>query len=103
VAHAQQLSDVMVRTRGRVVLVLPDDTRGVRHQHLLIELEEGFTVKVVHNLDVSTRVPAVVGETIEVRGEYVYNDKGGLVHWTHRDRDGRHPGGWIRHRGRTYD
>ena len=102
-AHEQKLSNVLVETQGRVKLVLGDDTRGVRHQNLLIELDEGFTVKVAHNIDLAPRVPAVVGETIHVRGVYEFNEKGGVVHWTHKDPAGKHPGGWIRHRGRVYE
>lgn len=100
-AHDAGLSDVLVEAEGRVKLVLPDDTLGARHQRLVIELPEGFTVLIAHNLDLAKRVPAVVGETIRFRGVYEFNDKGGVVHWTHRDPDGKHPGGWIRHRGRT--
>lgn len=102
-AHARQLSDVFVESEGRVVLVMPDDTRGSRHQHLLVEVAGGFTVKLAHNIDLAPRVPAVVGETVRFRGVYEFNDKGGVVHWTHHDPDGKHPGGWIRHRGRTYE
>ena len=102
-AHDQQLSDVLVQGEGRVKLVMGDDTRGSRHQHLLIEVPQGFTVKLAHNIDLAPRVPAVVGESLEFRGVYEFNEKGGVVHWTHKDPDGKHPGGWIRHRGRVYE
>ena len=94
---------MLVEGEGQVKLVLPDDTRGARHQHLLVELPEGFTVKIAHNIDLATRVPAVVGERVQFRGVYEFNDKGGVVHWTHKDPDGKHPGGWIKHRGRVYE
>jgi hypothetical protein len=44
-----------------------------------------------------------MGDEVEFRGEYVWNAKGGVVHWTHRDPRGAHVGGWLRHAGRTYD
>ena len=39
---------------------------------------------------------------IELRGRYEWNDRGGVVHWTHHDPDGSDPGGWIRHAGSLY-
>ena len=102
-AHASKLSDVLVQSEGRVRMVMRDDTRGSRHQHLLVEVPEGFTVKIAHNIDLAPRVPAVVGEKLEFRGVYEFNEKGGVVHWTHHDPDGKHPGGWIKHRGKVYE
>ncbi|RYD47668.1 MAG: DUF3465 domain-containing protein, partial [Verrucomicrobiaceae bacterium] len=43
-----------------------------------------------------------VGDKVVVRGEYIWNDKGGLIHWTHHDPKGKGPEGWIRHKGRKY-
>ena len=43
-----------------------------------------------------------VGDTVSFKGEYEWNEQGGLIHWTHHDPDGRHEPGWIKHGGRTY-
>ena len=42
------------------------------------------------------------GQLVEFYGEYEWNAKGGVVHWTHRDPEHRHVDGWIKHNGRTY-
>jgi hypothetical protein len=39
---------------------------------------------------------------IQFYGEYEWNNKGGVVHWTHRDPNGHHVGGWLKHNGSTY-
>ncbi len=55
-----------------------------------------------HNIDLAPRVPIAVGDTVEFRGQYEWNERGGVIHWTHHDPDGRRPGGWLRHRSRVY-
>lgn len=95
-------SGVEVETGGRVVRVLPDDREGSPHERFLVRADGGTTVLVAHNLDLAARVPLAVGDSIDLRGEYVWNPKGGVVHWTHRDPAGRHQAGWIRYRGRLY-
>ena len=101
-ARSERLSDVWIETSGRVKKLLPDDTKGDRHQRILLDVSQGETLLVVHNIDQAERVPAKPGDVLEVRGEYVWNEKGGLVHWTHDDDSGRRAGGWIRHEGRLY-
>ncbi len=87
----------MLQISGTLKKELPDDQDGSRHQKLLIQLASGQTVLLVHNLDLAPRVqPVYKGEAIASYGEYVWNDKGGLLHWTHHDPAGKHPAGWIR-------
>ncbi|MEL7054408.1 MAG: DUF3465 domain-containing protein, partial [Cyanobacteria bacterium J06588_5] len=43
-----------------------------------------------------------VGDRVSVKGEYEWNDRGGLIHWTHHDPRNVHEGGWIDHNGLRY-
>jgi hypothetical protein len=101
-AFQAKQSDLIVTAAGDVVHLLPDDNEGARHQVFLVELKNGITLKLAHNLDLSTRVPIANGDRIEFQGEYEWNVKGGVIHWTHRDPAGRHADGWLKHAGKTY-
>ncbi len=103
-AYAEQRSDVQVTGAGRVTRVLGDDSIGDRHQRFILELPSGQTVLIAHNVDLAPRVePLVAGDPVEFHGVYEWNDKGGVVHWTHLDPQGQHEPGWLKHRGRTYE
>ncbi len=95
-------SDVVVETAGRVERVLADDRDGSRHQRFVVRVDGQMTVLVAHNIDLAPRVPVVVGDSVELRGEYEWNAQGGVIHWTHHDPNGRRPGGWIRFGERVY-
>lgn len=102
-AQTKQLSDVQLTGQGVVVRVLPDDLDGSRHQRFILDVGSGETVLVSHNIDLAPRVENLHnGDSVEFYGEYEWNSRGGVVHWTHHDPRGRHPGGWIKHRGKTY-
>lgn len=102
-AWKEGLTEVLVRCQGLVVYKLPDDLEGIRHQRFLIRLSSGQTVLIVHNIDLSKRVAKLrVGDKVRVRGEYIWNEKGGLIHKTHRDPGGEDPSGWIKHEGWIY-
>ena len=90
---------------GRVIKLLADDDDGIRHQKFLMRLPDNSTLLVVHNVDLAPRLDDLApGDTVEVCGEYVDNDKGGLVHWTHHvPPRSRHAAGWIKHAGRIYE
>lgn len=96
-------SGVVLEGSGTVERVLADDLDGSRHQRLILRLDSGHTLLVSHNIDLAPRVADVErGDELSFRGQYEWNDRGGVVHWTHHDPQGRRPGGWLRHRGRTY-
>lgn len=88
---------------GNVVRVLADDDEGSRHQRFILRLDSGQTLLVAHNIDLAPRVASLAeGDLVEFCGEYEWNAKGGVIHWTHHDPDGIHEAGWLRHEGRKY-
>ena len=88
---------------GIVTSLLPDDLQGSRHQKFILRLGSGQTVLVAHNIDIAPRISGLrVGDVVEYRGVFESNPQGGVIHWTHRDPSGRHPGGWLKHNGRIY-
>ena len=100
--HRSGRSGEMVDVTGQVTSLLPPDRDGRPHQRFILRLSDGQTLLVAHNLTLAPSVPLAVGDAVEVRGQYEWNDRGGLLHWTHKDPDGRHPEGYVRHRGQTY-
>ena len=102
-AFAGRRSGVAVTGTGQVSRILGDDSIGDRHQRFVLRLPSGQTVLVAHNVDIAPRVEGLnVGDTVSFHGEYDWNDKGGVVHWTHHDPQGSHESGWLKHAGRTY-
>jgi Protein of unknown function (DUF3465) len=102
-AFENHRSNVQVQGRGQVAKILSDDNDGSRHQRFIVSLAAGHTVLVAHNIDLADRVDALkTGDRIEFYGEYEWNAKGGVIHWTHRDPQHRHVDGWIKHNGHTY-
>lgn len=102
-AYKNKQSDVQVKGEGVVTRTLADDNDGSRHQRFLIQTASGLSLLVAHNIDLAPRVADLKkGDKVEFYGEYVWNDKGGTVHWTHHDPRGRHVNGWIKHNYKTY-
>lgn len=102
-AFANRTSDVQVEGQGKVIRLLSDDVSGSRHQRFIVRLASGQTLLISHNIDIAPRVAGLkVGDTVRFYGEYIWNAKGGLIHWTHHDPQGRHVAGWIIHNGKTY-
>ncbi|EPZ5839380.1 TPA: DUF3465 domain-containing protein [Vibrio cholerae] len=103
-AYKSQQSDIQVQGFGQVVKVLPDDNDGSKHQKFILKLNSGQTLLVAHNIDLAPRIPNLkVGDSVEFYGEYEWNKKGGVLHWTHNDPQNRHAHGWLKHNGRVYE
>jgi len=102
-AFANHKSNIQIQGIGQVIKVLSDDNDGSRHQRFIIMLESGQTLLIAHNINLAERVASIqVGNTVEFSGEYEWNPQGGIIHWTHRDPQGRHDSGWIKHNGQIY-
>lgn len=102
-AFASGTSDVQVEGEGSVTRLLPDDLDGGRHQRFILRLASGQTLLVAHNIDIAPRIDGLKeGDSVRFKGEYVWNEKGGVIHWTHHDPKGRHVTGWVKHNGKTF-
>jgi hypothetical protein len=101
-AFREGRGDLWVTLEGQVERTLSDDRDGSRHQRFVLRLAEDLTVLVAHNIDLAPRVPLQPGDRLRLRGEYGWNERGGVVHWTHHDPAGA-PGGWIDFDGRRYE
>ena len=102
-AYRAQANDVDVSGSGTVTRVLADDNDGSRHQRFILDVQAERTILVAHNIDLAPRLDGLkVGDTVEFKGVYEWNDRGGVVHWTHHDPQNRRSGGWLKYRGQTY-
>ena len=102
-AYANRRSDLQVSGTGTVARVLNDDVSGSRHQRFILNLGPGQTILVSHNIDLAPRIDDLKpGDNVEFYGEYEWNARGGVIHWTHHDPQGRHVAGWLKHQNKTY-
>ncbi len=100
-AQANHQKKVEVTFTAPVRKLLPDDTKGTEHQRFLLELSNGTTVLVAHNTDLAPYIPIHEGDLLTLHGEYIWNRKGGVLHYTHHSTN-RHESGWIQFNGQTY-
>ncbi len=102
-AYQKRLSDVWIEGEGEVTKILADDNKGSRHQRFLVKMANGKTLLFAHNVDLAPRLDTLqVGDAVTFRGEYVYNPKGGVIHWTHHNPQGTREAGWLKHKDKIY-
>jgi len=98
-----QQSNVQVKGIGTVIRILSDDNQGSRHQKFILKLNSGNTLLIAHNIDLAPKIKSILkGDTVQFYGEYEWNKKGGVIHWTHRDPNKHHINGWLKHKGIVY-
>ncbi len=89
---------------GKVTKLLSDDNTGSRHQRFILKVSSGQTLLIAHNIDLAPKIYSLKKDSfIKFCGEYESNAKGGVVHWTHRDPNKRHVGGWLEYNGQKYE
>lgn len=102
-AFENRESNLQVEGAGLVEKVLKDDIKGSRHQRIILRISDNQTILIAHNIDLAPRVESIKkGDRLEFFGEYEWNKKGGVIHWTHRDPGNRHVAGWLKHQGKLY-
>jgi hypothetical protein len=100
-AFSSATSGVEVESSGTVKEV-PKDAAGANHQKFILDLGNGHTLILLHDTDSAPPVPAKVGDTLQFRGQYEWNENGGLIHWTHHDPEMKHEDGWVKLDGKAY-
>lgn len=92
-----------VSGHGTVSQVLSDEMLGLPRQRIMVQIDDSLRVMVQHLVMGSMRVPVERGDVIAFQGRYEFNGNGGTVSLTHSDPEQPGGGGWIRHKGITYD
>ena len=74
------------------------------HEGFLLRLRSGCraTLRIETNIAFTGPIPLRVGEQIVVKGEYDHDPDGDVIHFTHRELRGRHPGGYVEIDGTYY-
>jgi hypothetical protein len=102
-AFTNKRSNIQVKQSGDIVAILADDNNGARHQRLIVKLLNDQTLLISHNIDLAPRVVnPVKGRQLTFYGEYEWNSKGGVIHWTHKDPNASHINGWLEYDGKIY-
>jgi hypothetical protein len=103
-AYQSRQSDLQVQGQGEVIQIIADDIDGAKHQRFILRLVNRQTILISHNIDLAPRISNLkVGDWVEFYGEYEWNSKGGVVHWTHHDPRHSHADGWLKHRNKKYN
>lgn len=95
-AYYVQGSGMVVKT------ILPDDTQGAQHQKFIVTLSNGQNMMAVYNSDMCERVPVKVGDVVAMGGQFIWTDRGALLHWLHRDPRKTRPDGYVYVNGKYY-
>lgn len=93
---------------GTVTEKLPDDNNGLKHEVFMLKLTNskyvGKVIKVAHDTSFAPYVPLAVGDTLEIKGDFLPDATPDMVlHWTHKSDNPKHPSGYIKLNGKIYE
>jgi hypothetical protein len=90
-----------VTIRGPVTKLESDDSGPTGpHQYFIVRVA-GRTVEIDYNLSLAPRVPVVVGDTVQVHGEFNPDPGNPNIDYVHHSTGG-HTAGWVILRGHKY-
>ncbi len=103
-ALARHRSGVEVIVDGRVtqLLGIEQGPSGAHEGFLLRTGRCRATVRVESSIAYTGIIPLHAGERVEVKGEFDDDAGSGVIHFTHRELRGRHPGGYVKIGGTYY-
>ncbi len=101
-AQANHHTNTEVTCTLPVKRMLPQDNKGEKHEKFILQMSNGSTILVAHNISRAPFVPISEGDLVTVHGEYIWNRKGGVIHWTHLSDTPKHPSGYIDFAGQRY-
>ena len=61
-------SSSWIEASGIVTRLLADDHEGARHQRFVLDMRNGQTLLIAHNIDLVERVPLGMGDRVTFRG-----------------------------------
>lgn len=101
-AQSQQARKVELTVTAPIKKLLREEDYREPHQRFLLILSNGTTVLVANDLKYGTFAPVQEGNVVRIHGEYIWNEKGGVLHWTHKSDEPNHESGYIDFNGMRY-
>ena len=104
-AIASRASGAEVIADGTVAQLLGTATGpSGAHEGFILRLRSGCaaTLRVETNVAFTGPIPLHPGERVVVKGEYDHDPDGDVIHFTHSELHGRHPGGYVEAGGVYY-
>ncbi|CAN5587272.1 hypothetical protein BH11CYA1_BH11CYA1_24920 [soil metagenome] len=101
-AQSQQARKVELTVTAPIEKLLREEDYREPHQRFLLALSNGTSVLVANDLEYGTFAPVQAGNIVRIKGEYIWNERGGVLHWTHKSDEPRHESGYIDFNGMRY-